>query len=415
MLATMAALALLSPQASPIKVEIRSAGTKYTLLRGGKPFTINGVGGNTEPLWLDRLKESGGNAIRTWGAENLGKALDDAHKRGITVTIGIWLGHVEHGFNWGNPTQVKEQFERTVGFVRQYRNHPALLMWALGNEMEVAGNDNRQLWRAIDDLAQIVKREDPNHPVMSVVAEVSPEKIKNIKSYAPTLDLLGVNSYGGLRTLSNRLKEFGWTKPYVVTEFGPLGPWEVGKTPFGTPLEPTSTEKQANYLDAFEQRIKPDAGWCLGSYAFLWGHKQEQTPTWFGMWLPTGEKTGAVDEATRFWTGSYPKNRAPSSGPIQPVGSVDSLRAGDRLQVKVSASDPNGDKLSYRWEIRPEVLERKKDGIGEKTPDAFPIDSSGPNAVLTVPQYPGTYRVFVTVGDGRGAAAVANLPFRVVR
>src|SRR5262249_25460334 len=122
---------------------------------------------------------------------------------------------------------------------------------------------------------------------------------------------VGVNSYGGAMSLPERLRKAGWTKPFVVTEFGPLGPWESPKTGWGAPVEANSTEKAIRYGQEYGHVVADNAGWCLGSYAFLWGHKQETTPTWFGMFLPTGEATGAVDEISKGWTGSWPKNRAP--------------------------------------------------------------------------------------------------------
>jgi hypothetical protein len=75
----------------------------------------------------------------------------------------------------------------------------------------------------------------------------------------------------------------------VITEFGPPGPWEVRKTSWGAPVEPTSTEKAKIYLRNHSGAIAAESAQCLGSYAFLWGHKQEATATWFGMFLPSGE------------------------------------------------------------------------------------------------------------------------------
>jgi hypothetical protein len=44
----------------------------------------------------------GANSFRTWGADNLEAQLDEAHRLGLAVTVGIWLGHERHGFNYNN-------------------------------------------------------------------------------------------------------------------------------------------------------------------------------------------------------------------------------------------------------------------------------------------------------------------------
>jgi hypothetical protein len=44
------------------------------------------------------------------------------------------------------------------------------------------------------------------------------------------------------------IKAAGWTKPFAITEFGVNGFWEVGKTDWGAPYEPTSQEKGRSFL-----------------------------------------------------------------------------------------------------------------------------------------------------------------------
>jgi hypothetical protein len=52
-------------------------------------------------------------------------------------------------------------------------------------------------------------------------------------------------------------------------------------------------------------------GQLIGSYAFLWGQKQERTPTWFGLLTEAGEETETVDVMHYIWTGSWPEIRTP--------------------------------------------------------------------------------------------------------
>lgn len=398
--------------APPAKVEVvRSAGS-WQLLRNGKPFLIRGVGGTTR---MEDLVAAGGNSMRTWGADQADKELDACSKHGLTLTIGVWLGHKSY-FDYNDAAKVKQQFETSKAVFQKHKDHPALLMWGIGNEMEAEGNDTPAVWMAVEQIAKACKQIDPNHPTMTVVAEISQQKIDHIKKYAPSVDVLGVNSYGGLPSLPKRLKEFGWDKPYVVTEYGPLGPWERPKTPWGAALEQTSTEKADYYAQNYKESIEGQRGWCLGSYAFLWGNKQEETPTWFGMFLPSGERTAAVDVLARAWTGAWPKNRAPALKELTLDIAQQNVAAGTKATAGVRASDPDGDPLVYQWEIRREAENKAFAGEGEKKPGAIKgiVDNlANPNIQFTVPGESGAYRLYVTVRDGKGNAACANLPFHV--
>ncbi len=111
----------------------------------------------------------------------------------------------------------------------------------------------------------------------------------------------------GLRHWPSATAPAGATKPFVLTEFGPPGSWEIPKNAWGAPLEPTSTEKSAFYRHSYERSVAGAPGLALGSYVFTWGYKMEATATWFGMFLPDGSRLGAVDVMTELWSGSAPE------------------------------------------------------------------------------------------------------------
>jgi hypothetical protein len=394
------------------------AASGWRLMRDGEPFVIRGAGG---PGSLEMLAACGGNTIRTWGVEDVEKQVDGvrmidrAHKVGLAVTVGLWLGHERHGFDWNDSNAIARQRKMVEDAVIAYRHHPALLSWGLGNEMEGVG-DNATIWREVNSLARRIKELDPGHPVMTVVANVNPPKLAAIKAHAPDIDILGINAYAGVADMAARLRAEGWAKPYCITEFGLPGPWESPHTPWKAPVEPFGPQKAAATAAA-QGAIMADVDNCLGSYVFLWGQKQEATASWFGMFLPTGEKTARVDAMTRAWTGSWPANRAPLLTAAEVAFAGAEVASGERHAVSARYGDPESDPLTFRWEVREESSDRREGGDAERPPPAVDdaivrADRDG-TAEIRIPTKPGAYRLFVTVTDGHGSGAVDNWPFFV--
>lgn len=408
-------LALPGDRAVPVKLQQISGG-KWQLLRGGTPYFVRGAGGTQN---LEILKASGGNSIRTWGADKAEQDLENARRLGLTVTVGLWLGHKAHGFKYDDPKMVADQLATVRGYVEKYRNHPALLSWGVGNEMEGDGKDPL-VWKAVEEIARMIKQTDPNHPTMTVVAELGENGIKprQVAALCPNIDILGVNSYGGLPSLPKRLKEAGWTKPYIVTEFGPPGPWEVMKTDWGASLEPNSTEKAAIYAKNYAASVATQEGWCVGSYAFLWSNKFEGTATWFGMFLPgTNDKLGPVDAMAQAWSGKPSAKQVPQIFAFESDAASKKVAPGSQQRVTCRASGSGGTTLTYRFEIRPDTLGPLSFEPGQKPLPAVagvvPAESASGEQTFTTPTKEGAYRLFVYIRDGAGGAATANLPFFV--
>ena len=399
-------------QAQPVRVELRDAGGgNWQLLRDGKPFFIQGAGGQDA---LALLAESGGNSFRTWGADNLDAKLDEAQRLGLTVTVGIWLGHERHGFDYGDPKQVAKQHAQARATIEKHKNHPAVLMWGIGNEMEGFGDGgNPAIWAAVEAIAKAAKEIDPNHPTMTVVAEIGGARVSSIHKLCPSIDVIGINSYGGGPSLARRYREAGGTKPFVMTEFGPNGFWESPKTSWGAPIEPTSSAKAQTYRKTYEQSVLAERGkLCLGGYAFLWGQKQEATPTWFGMLLKDGSRTEAADVMRELWTGKPAPNRCPKITSLKIAGD-DQVAVGAVVTASLESADPDGDAVKVRWELQEEPTEPTAGGDHQKTPPTHPsaiVRADDRRAEIRLPDKPGTYRVFAFVHDGHGGAAVANLP-----
>ncbi len=398
--------------AGPVPVKLVHRGAKWQLLRAGKPYFIRGAGGGGPKEMLARC---GGNSFRTWGVgADTQRDLDEAQRDGLTVALGCWLGHKDQGFHYDDPRAVARQAQNVRRAVLKYKDHPALLLWSLGNEMEMK-NDTPELWRAVQELAKMVHQLDPHHPTMTVVAEIGGHKVQNIHKYCPDIDVIGINSYGGGASLAERYRKAGGTKPFVVTEFGPPGTWESRKNAFGAAPELTSTQKARCYRETYEKSVLGEPALCLGSYAFTWGWKVEATATWFGMLLPDHSRLAAVDTMQELWTGVKPADPCPVMERLA-LTSKDQVARGEKVRAVVEARDPQGAALKIQWTLLGEQASYSAQGLGADATGSFAdaIAQNGrPTVTVTMPKSGGVYRLYCVVRNGRGGAAVGSLPIKV--
>jgi hypothetical protein len=407
--------------AGPVKVEIRKENGSFRLYRGGQPYFIKGAvyGGDPNGQFpLKELKARGGNSIRSGGTQ----ILDEAQRLGMTVLFNLPMGmELANKFNYSDPVAVRQQFEEMKKLVMEFKDHPAVLMWAIGNELEV-GYKDRNVWNAVNDVAKMIHEVDPNHPALTVVGDdwVDYGNIQEIERRAPDLDLLGVNDYHAMGKVPAHIRTYDWNKPYVMTEWGPSGDWAVPRTEWKAAMEETSTEKAQLILENYRNVMVKDAERCLGSYVFIWLWRFERTHTWYGMFLESGERTEAVNVMQYVWTGHWPANRAPRIEELAIDGKLAAdniyLKPGDPHTAALKVSDPDGDPVTLRWEIVPEVARAGYAGMGEKRTNPMPelIQKTGEREIVfTAPKQQGAYRVFVFALDGQGNAATANIPFFV--
>ena len=411
---------VLSTAPRPAKVEIRCVDGRWRLYVNQQPFYIKGAG--IEFGSVEKLKEHGGNSFRTWSTDNGrdpgGTVLNRALTNGLYVAMGLDVDHERRGFDYDNTNAVARQFAVLTAQVRQHRDHPALLIWVIGNELNF--EKNPKVWDAVNELSKAIHQIDPNHPTTTTLAGFNPETVNLVKTRAPDLDFISFQMYYDIINLPRYLKRAGWDKPYLVTEWGATGHWECPKTSWGAPIEDNSTAKASLYETRFEKVIQSDPNLCLGSYVFFWGQKQERTPTWYGMFLKSGEETATIDMMQYLWTGSWPARRSPCLTGMWLDGKTAyqnvRLKPGQSYAAKVQASDPEINSLNYSWEVMKESRERKVGGDVESIPDKVSVEITDPrksDITLTAPQEPGAYRLYAYAFDGKGHAAYANIPFYV--
>lgn len=401
--------------------EIRAKGDGFELRVDGKPTYIKGIGGTNRP---DIAAANGANACRTWGgdAKSIRKTSDLAAEHGMYVMQGIWLPKEAEKYSDEKFKEEMRAFCRATA--EEFKDDPNILVWGIGNEVELSGTNNGAVWGFIDELSRIIKSVDDKHLTSTVIAHNN-SALDSIARYAPSLDVVGINSYGPILQVKDMVSASDYDGPYMITEWGPTGWWETSSTEWKAPIEQTSEQKRRVYETRYNEAILGDPR-CIGSFVFLWGQKEERTPTWFSMFVENGveglplrgEKTPMVEAMQRVWTGREPEMTAPIVTGI----AIDGRRpeespkatAGVAFRVDVEASDREGDELTYIWEILREATVLGFGGSFEPRPERYGevITTDSPTAELKIDEA-GEYRVYVYVSDGTGFVSTVNSPVLV--
>jgi len=366
------------------KVEKTELG--FQLIRNGAPYYVKGVGGEGN---YEKMVQIGANSVRVWGVENAESVLDEAQKKGISVMLGLWMNQERQGFDYDNSEKVQKQFNYYKTIIERYKNHPALLMWGIGNELDL-DYKNPNAWNAVQDIAKFIHQADPNHPTSTVTAGLDSMDVVYINERCPDIEILGINTYGDIGNVS---------------------------------LEQTSSQKRDLYYNSYQNYIEPNKNYCLGSYAFYWGNKQEYTETWFGLFSKDNFPTEAVDALEENFKGEKVKNPAPSLSKISLDGKIASenisLKAEEtyRAEAVLNSKDAENKNVKFNWRILEESTDKKSGGDAEAEAQEIQglIESrmNSSSIKLRAPETPGNYRLFVTVKNN-GKIAYANIPFRVL-
>ena len=415
------------PESESLIVNIKKNETGHSQFHvNGDPFIIRGVGFESDQYAA--LKTAGGNAIRTWRTTDPPSVLDSAANHGLLVAMGLDIEKELHDFDYNDEEAVAHQFEEIKEQVLKYKDHPNLLCWVAGNELNLLFNEdgslklvNPKTYIALNDIVQFIKEVDPKHPVTTSFAGGERSHVQLCLKHCPDLDFISYQIYGGLADVHKVAEIAAPGMPYAVTEFGPMGHWEMPSTEWGREIEEPSSVKAKGYAHRMATAFGTNPnGLCLGGFAFLWGQKQERTPTWYGVLGKNGEPTETVDELTRLWTGSLPANRAPQVQQIMIDGKSPTdnlyLSPGTFHTATVDYNDPENKSLTVRYAIMNEVKEKSQGGALEKEPEEIAfvhkIEQSG-KMTFEAPKQEGDYRLFVYAYDDGGKLGYSNMPFFV--
>ncbi|MES2661742.1 MAG: di-heme oxidoredictase family protein [Pseudomonadota bacterium] len=259
------------------------------LLVNGNVFHIKGVNwnpvelGKTHPAGLDfagaavsdipLMKAAGINVVRTFETLTDKVVLDALHSNGIYVLNSIYV----YGGN---------SIDSIDALVNATKNHPAILMWLVGNEWNYngfyTGLSFENSLNRVNQAAQRIKSLDTTHPVATVYGELPSA---NILSQLSSIDVWGLNVYRGFGfgSLFDQWKLLS-SKPMFVAEYG--------ADAFNASLNRQDPNAQADAVSSLTQDIMKNSattgGVTLGGVVFEWADE------WWKAGNPSVQDTGGI-------------------------------------------------------------------------------------------------------------------------
>ncbi len=442
----------------------------------GKEVFLDGVCYNGDNIrekanYDDHLKVHGFNAVRSYaisdmaadegGATARGIArINSLAEKGIYTSFGIDFPKVK---NTDYSARMQEECKKQLNSIKAYlpvymKGTENVMIWNLGNETEHQMNQSghKQRWidflKTVNEMSVWIKENDPyRRPTSITLAGYSPFITNLVLEHAPDLDIICFNAYEGqVETVYSALQlnqkwlEAG--KPYMITEYGPLGTWEatVPQTANGQHLksltenllpeqqikyvgliEESSGEKSNDYRKIYADHIKAhkDEG-CIGSFVFLLGYQTHgDVPTWYAM-IDEFEKymistiDGLCEAMGKGFTPG-PHVAASSdltiNGQAAQKGQDITLAPGEDFTVALKATSPTGNALTYDYYI----IEDKYNsggmvGMLEDSRRSGKLNDAGASAMMKAPAAVGNYRLNAYARDDSSRkAGFASIPFVV--
>ncbi|MFF6998202.1 discoidin domain-containing protein [Streptomyces sp. NPDC008313] len=415
-----------TPPTSGGAVEVTGSQGNWQLRVGGQPYTVKGFTWGPSiadaPKYMPDLKSMGVNTIRTWGTDGSTKPLlDSAAANGIRVINGFWLqpgggpgsgGCVDYVTDTTYKNNSLTEFAK---WVDAYKSHPGTLMWNVGNE-SVLGLQNcysgdelekqRNAYTSfVNDVAKKIHSIDPDHPVTSTDAWTGAWPY--YKRNAPDLDLYAMNSYGHICGVQEDWEQGGYTKPYIITEGGPAGEWEVPDDANGIPDEPTDVQKAEGYTKAWDC-VTGHKGVALGATLFHYGTEHDFGGVWFNV-LSGGLKRLSYYAVKKAYSGSTAGDNTPPVISGMTVSPASSAPAGAEFTVRADVRDPDNDPIEYKIFLSGNYASGDKGLVEAK----WRSTGNGTFAV-TAPDRLGVWKVYIEARDGKGNAGIETKSVKVV-
>lgn len=401
---------------TPSVVSVTGTQGNWQLMVNGSPYQVKGVtfgpSSAASLAYMPELQSMGVNTLRTWGTDSTTQPLlDAASAYGLKVINGFWLNQ---NADYVNDTNYKTTTLSTIeNTVNTYKNSPGILMWDVGNEVVLtlqntySGTQLEQERNAyaqyVDQIAQAIHSIDPYHPVTSTDAWTGAWTY--YKANSPHLDLYAVNSYGAACTVKQNWITGGYKVPYIITESGPAGEWEVPNDENGVPNEPTDVQKSQGYATAWNC-ITSHTGVALGATLFNYGIENDFGGVWFdlitGHWRRLSDFTVA-----QLYGGKISTNTPPVISNM--TLNKTTIATNSPLIVSANVSDPNGDPLRYHLMLSSKYVD------GNTALQNATFTQTGPTTFsVTPPKQLGVWKVYLYAYDGQDNVGIETLSFKVV-
>jgi beta-galactosidase/beta-glucuronidase len=276
-----------TPASGPSDVEVRGSNGQFQYLVNGEPTVIKGMGLNTQYTQLmtpdqraaqlesdmTALQQLGVNTVLGWDPAEFDQTLLDAaarHNIGVVMPFDL-----DPSVDYSDPELRQQLRDQVIAWVMKYRDHPAVRMWGLGNEVlhkivhpawvgpqDPAANINAEAFSDwLIETADAIHAIDPNHPVTYRSAEDAfvpwvVDALKRHPSGPRPWFVWGTNCYQDyLQTILDNWPDSGMDTALWVSEFAP-GTMAV-------PDRPDGFATMWGYI-----RRHPD--WVLGGAVYAW-------------------------------------------------------------------------------------------------------------------------------------------------
>lgn len=403
----------------------------FQLKVDGKPFYIRGVAYNTAHDWRDGnmpltrrqlvndmadIKAMGANAIRRYSPgiydDNI---LSVASEFDIKVLYGFWF---DPKINYLTDHEKVENYIQLVEEkVSKYKDDPAIFAWSVGNETwgllkhqyskPYLTKVRKEYVKMIEHMAQRIHEIDPTRPVITAFEHDEhqlPGEIMAFAQDAPSIDIIGVNSYyeeqiSRLQRLAFKMDSL---RPYIVSEFGPKGYWNHRYSRISKEkllMEETDREKANDYAHQWKNYVSDYRGYNLGGFAFCWHDRMEGTNTWFGLTDYKGRLKSSYYALQQAWTGR--SFASADLGELKILSPKQKIKAG--REITFTAKTPGKKNLTYEWYLF-------KNDYWKHIEDVE-VDPLGTKATIVVPEPNKKYRLYLYASDDKGNVTTTSYPF----